>query len=386
MEVFMKNRTFLFQKFFIALAFILAIFPSLKAENGILLYTPYTSISVPPGESITYTVDVKNTGNAVRNVDVYVAGLGKGWSSSLKAGGYNIKQISVLPGEKKKMTLKVEVPVKVNKGNHWFKVVARGYGVLSLLVNVSEQGTFKTEFTTDQVNIEGHADADFTFRTKLKNSTGEKQVYSLHANAPRGWNVTFKPNYKQATAVEIEPNNTENISIKVKPPYSAKAGSYKIPVRAVNRTTSADLELEVVISGSYSMDLTTPDGRLSTDITAGDQNEVELVVKNTGSTPLKQVVFDASKPKNWTVAFEPDTIRSIEAGKEAKVLAKITAADKAIPGDYVTKIIAKNPETKSDAAFRIAVKTPLLWGWLGILIIAATLGAISYLFRKYGRR
>jgi uncharacterized membrane protein len=386
MEVFMKNRTSLFQKLFIVVAFVLAVCPLLKAGNGILLYTPYTSVSVPPGESITYTVDVKNIGDAVRNVDVYVAGLGKGWSSSLKAGGYNIKQISVLPGEKKTMTLKVEVPVKVNKGNHWFKIVARDFDVLSLLVNVSEQGTFKTEFTTDQVNIEGHADADFTFRTKLKNSTGEKQVYSLHASAPRGWNVTFKPNYKQATAVEIEPNNTENISIKVDPPYNVKAGSYKIPVRAVNRTTSADLELEAVISGSYSMELTTPDGRLSTDITAGHKKDVELVVKNTGSTPLEQVVFDFSKPKNWTVAFDPDTIRSIEAGKEAKVLAKITAADKAIPGDYVTKISAKTPETKSLATFRIAVKTPLIWGWLGILIIVVTLAVIFYLFRKYGRR
>jgi uncharacterized membrane protein len=154
----------------------------------------------------------------------------------------------------------------------------------------------------------------------------------------------------------------------------------------VNRTTSADLELEAVISGSYSMELTTPDGRLSADITAGHKKDVELVVKNTGSTPLEQVVFDFSKPKNWTVAFDPDTIRSIEAGKEAKVLAKITAADKAIPGDYVTKISAKTPETKSLATFRIAVKTPLIWGWLGILIIVVTLAVIFYLFRKYGRR
>lgn len=375
-----------FQKVFILCALIIVSAPILRAEDGILLYTPYTSVSVPPGETVDYSIDVKNTGDTVRNVDIYVSGLGRDWTSTLKAGGYNIKRVSVLPGEKRTISMTVNVPSRVNKGNHWFKVVARNFDVLPLLINVSEQGTLKTEFTTDHVNMEGHADADFTFNTKLKNSTGQKQVYSFHAEAPRGWKVIFKPNYKQATAVEVEPNGTKNVSVKIDPPYNVKAGSYKIPIRAVNRSTSAELELEVVISASYEMDLTTPDGRLSAGITAGDEKVIELLLKNTGSGVLEEVVFDANKPKNWSISFEPDTIKRLEAGKSIKAKALIKSADKAIPGDYVTKITAKTPETKSLASLRISVKTPLLWGWMGILIIAGTLGVIFYLFKKYGRR
>ena len=382
----MRNIFNAFQKVFILSVLFFALAPTMKAENGILLYTPYTSVSVPPGETVDYSIDVKNTGSSLRNVAIYVTRPGKSWSTALKAGGYNIRQISVLPGEKKTVSLTVNVPAKVNKGNHWIKVVAKNFDVLPLLINVSEQGTFKTDFTTDQVNMEGHADDDFTFKTKLKNSTGEKQVYSFHANAPRGWNVIFKPNYKQATAVEVGPNETKNVSVKIDPPYNVKAGSYKIPVMAVNRSTSAELQLEVVISGSYKMDLTTPDGRVSAGITAGDQKEIELLVKNTGSSDLESVVLDANNPKNWTVSFKPDTIKSIKAGESAKAKALIKSADKAIPGDYVTKITARTSETKSMATFRMSVKTPLLWGWLGILIILVTLGIIFYLFRKYGRR
>ena len=122
--------------------------------------------------------------------------------------------------------------------------------------------------------------------------------------APKRWNVTFKPNYKQATAVEIEPNESTSINIEIDPPHNVEAGTYNIPVRAVTSSTSAELELEVVITGSYEMELTTPSGLLSSDITAGKEERIELLVKNTGSSELKNIRFSASEPRNWTVSFE----------------------------------------------------------------------------------
>jgi uncharacterized membrane protein len=331
-------------------------------------------------------VDIRNNSSETKNVAVVLSGLPSGWNATLKAGGYSVKSIAVLPGERKTLSLKVDVPMKVNKGLHHFRLIARNYDVLTLSVDVSEQGTYKSEFTSDQVNMEGHSKSNFTFTTKLKNNTGEKQMYSLRAKVQPGWNVIFKPNYKQATAVEIEANNTSNISIEIKPPYNVEAGTYGIPVQAVNSFTSAELTLEVVITASYEMELTTPTGLLSSKITAGKEKKTELLVKNTGSGELSNVTFRSSKPKNWSVGFEPDTISHIEAGGEVPVMATIQADDKAIPGDYVTNITAQTPEVSSSVSLRISVKTPLLWGWLGILIILVTLGLIYYLFRKYGRR
>ncbi len=68
------------------------------------------------------------------------------------------------------------------------------------------------------------------------------------------------------------------------------------------------------------------------------------------------------------------------------VTATIKADKKAIPGDYVTNLEARTPEASSKASFRMSVKTPMLWGWIGVLIIAAAIGTVWYLFRKYGRR
>jgi uncharacterized membrane protein len=234
--------------------------------------------------------------------------------------------------------------------------------------------------------MQGHSKSNFTFTAKLKNQTGEKQVYSLQALAPQGWNVIFKPNYKQATAVEIEPNSTSNISIEIKPPYNIKAGTYKIPVQASNRTTSANLELEVIITGTYEIELTTPTGLLSTSITAGKKKRIELMVRNTGSGELSNITFSASKPKDWDIDFEPDTVLHLNAGENTRLYATLTAYDKAVPGDYAANITARTAETTSTAAFRIQVKTPLLWAWVGILVILGAIGGVYYLFRKYGRR
>jgi len=356
------------------------------AANSVTLYTPYTKISVPPGESIDYTIDVINNSSELQNVEISLAGMPKGWNYILKSGGWNIGQLSILPGEKKSLSLKVEVPLKVNKGSYRFKVMAGGFYSLPLVVIVSEQGTFETEFTTGQPNMEGHASSSFTFKADLKNRTADKQLYALKANAGRGWNVTFKANYKQVTSVSIDANSAEDITIDIDPPDKIEAGTYKIPVIAATSSTSASLELEVVITGSYEMELTTPGGLLSTSITAGDEKRVELLIKNTGSAELTDISLSYSAPVNWNVTFDPKKVDNLEPGKDVRVLATVKADKKAIAGDYVTNLEARTPEVSSKAAFRISVKTPMLWGWIGVLIIIAALGSVYYLFRKYGRR
>ena len=359
---------------------------AVEADQSVTLYTPYTKISVPPGESINYSIEVINNSKEIKNEEITVSRMPRGWTYILKSGSWNIKQLSILPGEKKTLSLKVQVPLKVNKGNYHFNVLANGMASLPLAVNVSKQGTFKTEFTTDQSNMEGNSKSSFTFKANLKNGTDDKQVFALESNAPRGWDVAFKANYKQVASVNVDENSAKDITIEIKPPSQVKAGKYKIPIRAVTGNTTATLELEVVVTGSYSMELTTPTGLLSTHITAGDEKKIELVVRNTGSSVLEGIKISSSKPLNWDITFEPKQIERLEPGKSEEVYATIKAAKKAIAGDYVTTINAKTPEASSKAEFRVSVKTSMIMGWIGIFIIFAALGSVIYLFRKYGRR
>jgi uncharacterized membrane protein len=157
-------------------------------------------------------------------------------------------------------------------------------------------------------------------------------------------------------------------------------------VSASNSSSSGDLELEVVITGSYGMELSTPTGLLSTDITAGESKQIDLVVVNTGSSELSDIKPEFSAPVNWSVTFDPKKVDRLQTGQSTHIYATLKADKKAIPGDYVLNLEAKTPEISSKASFRISVETPLLWGWIGVVITLAALGSVYYLFRKYGRR
>jgi uncharacterized membrane protein len=257
---------------------------------------------------------------------------------------------------------------------------------LPLEINVSTGGSNETQLTCDQKNMEGTSNSSFSFKAVLKNQTSTNQQYALMANAPQGWSVLIKPNYQQATSTEVEANSTKDITYEIKPPSMTAAGKYKIPVSAVSGSTSAQIELEVVITGSYEMVLNTPTGLVSTNLTAGEEKKVELIVTNTGSVALANIELNASKPQNWEITFDPKKIEKVMPGQTEKVYATIIADKKAIPGDYVANIDAKTPEANSTISFRISVKTPILAGWLGILVIIAALSGVFYLFRKFGRR
>lgn len=357
-----------------------------ESDKKVILYTPYTKIAVPPGESVNYSIDVINNSDEVKNANISIKGMPRGWTYEIKAGTWIVSELSVLPKERKNFSLKVDIPLKVNKGTYRFTVVAEGLGELPLSITVSKQGTYQTDFTTNQPNMQGNSKSTFTFNATLKNQTADQQLYALVAQAPRGWNVIFKANYKQATSAQVEPNATQNITIDINPPANVEAGTYKIPVRAATSTTSADLELEVVITGTYQMELTTPRGLLSAEITAGDTKRLDLVIKNTGSAELKDIQLSSGKPVDWEVTFEPTKIDRLKAGETANAVAIVKASKKALPGDYVTKISAKTPEVNSSADFRITVRTPMIWGWMGVLVILVALGCVYFLFRKYGRR
>ena len=134
------------------------------------------------------------------------------------------------------------------------------------------------------------------------------------------------------------------------------------------------------------MELSTPTGLLSTNITAGDVKRVELAVNNTGSSELNDIKLSFTAPINWDITFDPQKVDKLQPGKVAQVFATIKADKKAIAGDYVAGIEAKTPEIGSRISFRISVETSILRGWIGVLIIIIALGSVYYLFRKYGRR
>jgi uncharacterized membrane protein len=280
-------------------------------SDSVKLYTPYLKISVAPGEAVDYSVDLINNSAVIRDAEITVSGIPASWNHSVKSGGFNVREISVLPGDKKSFTLRVEVPLKVNRGSYRFQVKAGDLDVLPLTLIVASQGTYKTEFTTRQANMQGTSTSTFNFQTIINNLTADNQHYALTASYPPGWVVTFKPNYQQATSVDVLANGKVDMGIDVNPPDNTKAGTYNIKAMVATSASTASIDLEVVITGTYGLNLTTPTGLLSTSITAGETKRLDLLVRNTGSIDLLNVKLESGTPINWELAFEPSEIDRI---------------------------------------------------------------------------
>lgn len=360
------------------------------AVGGIELYTPYTGIAVTPGESINYSFEVMNGTAEIQQVSIEVANLPEQWSYELISGGWQLHELAVKPNEFTDFSINVDVPLEVEKGTYSFDVIARNQsGVVETLpvqIEVTEEGTFRTELTSEQPNMEGHADSTFTYKVTLRNRTADEQRYALKANAPEGWGVSFQVDGENVTSVTVESNATKDFDAVVTPPPEVEAGDYSIPISASTNSTSAEVNLETVITGNYAMEVSTPSGRLSETITAGREKTIQLAVTNTGSVPINDVKLSAQQPVDWTVTFAQDTIPVIEPGQTATVQTTIQASKDAIAGDYIVSIDASGAGAAGKADFRMQVETSMLWGWIGVLIIACVLAGIYYVMRKYGRR
>ena len=244
----------------------------------------------------------------------------------------------------------------------------------------------KSSFTAKLMNIEAATNEVFRYTTTLHNGDNKSKVVELKATLPIGWMISYKVDGNQVTSVAMDAGKTQDIYIEINSTPSADPNKYKIPVKAVSTLDTLVLNLEAVVKGSYALALTTPTGRLSEEVTSGSHLDIQLVVKNSGTLPLNNIDLASQLPTNWEASFEPAKITRLEPGKSQELKARLKVPDKTIAGDYAATFTASSPNGNSPAVFRIIVKTSLLSGWIGIMVILLSIGLVYYLIRKYGRR
>lgn len=284
--------------------------------------------------------------------------------------------------------MSVLYPITKKSISHfWFLFV---FLMSGLLINASAQvqgkSNGKSGFKANLINIEAAANETFRYNATLHNGTAETKIYELQAKIPEGWWATFSAGGSQVTSLQIEPGKAQDVAIELHVRPESKPGKYAFSVTAISAGDSLTLDLEAVLRGAFGIELTTPSGRLSDDITEGSTKEIRFIVRNTATLPLENVELTAQTPASWEVTFEPSKIVRVDPGSTTDVKVTIKVPDKTIAGDYITTLSAKNAGASTSASFRMTVKTSILSGWIGILVIVLAISIVYYLIRKYGRR
>lgn len=352
------------------------------------LSTDYPGVAVGPGEATTFALDV--TSDRRERVDLRVTEAPAKWGITLRGGGFEVSTVYTDPESPPAVELEVRVPADAAPGGYRVVVEGRRAGQRRTLVvdlNVADDVAGAFELTSEFSSLRGKSSDTFSFDLTLRNSSARAATFGLAATGPDGWVVDARPSAStQATTVNVEAGSTATITVTADPPESVTAGSYPITIRAAGGGRTLDTELTAEVVGSFTMSFTTANERLNARGRAGGSSSVALVVGNDGSAPLEQVTFSATPPSGWEVTFEPETIDRIRPGEERTVTARIKPSGDAVAGDYDVNITASSSGVTEDLALRFAVGTSGLFGFFGIAVIAAAVGGLLWVFRRYGRR
>jgi uncharacterized membrane protein len=376
----------------IASSLILATFvPVVTANDGLEVTTPFTAVSVAPGNKVSFDLQVSSTRSA--NVDLSLGGVPSGWTASIFGGGFVVDGVAVTPGTPAKVRLDVTVPATATAGASTVRVTARGGGAedtLPIAIRVNAEAAGDLTLTTNTPELTGASDKSFKFDLQFKNDTAQDVTVSATATGPDGWTIdTTLTGATDAASTVVKAGSTQSISVSAKAPEGTPADSYPIKVTATAGDRSVDADLSIAVTGSYTMTLSTPDQRLSTSGSAGSAKTMSFVVENTGTAPLTKVTLEGTPPSGWKVVVDPaDGIATIQPKQTGTINATITPSGDAVAGDYVVTFKATSTEdtTGADAQIRFSVETSPIWAIVGIALILLILGGLYYIFRTYGRR
>jgi len=385
----------------------LAIFPGFcsaqeKAESrparSITMATEYPGVEVPVQEDVSMDVIFHNKGRSDENVEVWLSDIPPGWKARIKTYRFTVTGVHVPAGEDKTLTFDARPPADVKPGKYTFRIeaktqdgnftMARQVLVIVTAVEAKADDDRGVKLTTSYPEIRGPSDAAFEFSMEVNSQLDDDAVFDLFAQGPRGWEINFKPAYetKFITSLRLKANQNQTIAVEVKPPPMTAAGQYPINVRVSSGDAKGEVQLAVILTGTYALEVGTASGLLSLEARRGKAANLSFYVKNTGSAANHAVKFMSFKPENWQVEFNPENIDVVEPGELKQVELTITPNEDALVGDYSVGVNVEGEKANKVIELRTTVKASSAWGFIGIAIILIVIAGLFGLFRWLGRR
>lgn len=374
--------------FALALTMLPALVPATLAAEGLSVTTQFPAVTVTPGTQVS--IDLSVDANEDARVALTLSGVPAGWTAQLHGGGYVVGAVFVNGTDPTDVRLDVDVPSDAS-GTTRITVRASATGTtVDLPIDITAQAGAGGEvgLETDVVALQGPASDTFTFTTTLRNDKEEDLTFTTTAEGPPDWDVEAKATAQSnAVSAVVKAGAVAQLTVTATPPDDVAAGEYPVRLTVTAGEETLTEDLQVVVTGSYTLELSTPTQVLSNRGSAGTVTDQQFRITNTGSAALTNVVMTATPPGEWTVTFEPETTPTLEAGDFVDVTARITPSGDAIAGDYTISFRASAEDADDDSAdIRFTVEASIIGAVLGVALIAAALGGLFWVFRRYGRR
>ena len=359
--------------------------------KGIFLLSDYPAVTLRPGTTSTINLRVQNYALPPERLALSVSGVPSGWTATLLGGGQPVAAAMPSTNSSVSIELRVDVPKDAPVGTTNLTVNAQGPTVnatLPVAVTLATDLPAKLALNPQLPELRGTSKSNFEFQLGIKNDSGKKVTVSLSAQAPPNFDATFTEQYgsQELNALPLDPGQSKDVKLKVRPPNTVAAGKYKVTAKVSADDATAASELVLDITGQPKIDIAGREGVLSAKASAGQETSIPVILTNSGTAPAEQIELSGSVPTGWKVNFEPKTVDRIAPNENKEVQAMVTPAAKAVAGDYVTTVRAAARGESASQSFRVAVTTSTIWGIVGIALIGGALLVMIGAVVWFGRR
>lgn len=356
-------------------------------------------------EAVTTTANLDtvlcNGTNRTMLVNLETSGLPEGWTARFRprVGSFLITSIELAPEQREDLQLRIRGPRDQSAADFTMTLLAKS-ATGDVLVEKSlrlqrvegaPEDPGEVTVTSNYPFLSGPTTTLFEFEVSVVNNTPEDVSLNLGALFPQGWRVQFLPAFgaeRLITNVSIVTQLNQRIKVRVSPPALAPAGDYPIVVRLADEEEIyvREIPLQVTLTGTFDVFMTTPDGRLNVNAEAGSAQAATVQLVNTGTADITNLGLIADTPAGWEIEWQTANIESIPVNNLINVGVDITPPSDAVPGDYLVTLRARNNDIQDQVSLRITVEKSTVWQWVGIGILIAVIFALVGMFVRLGRR
>src|SRR5947207_2615509 len=294
--------------------------------KGLFLLTDYPAVTLRPGTTSSINLKLQNYGLPPERLALSVAGVPSGWTATLIGGGQPVAAALPATNSNVPLELRLDVPKDAPVGSTNLTVIARGSTPeaspsLPIEVKLATDLPAKLTLNPQLPELRGTSKSSFEFQLGIKNDSPKKVLVSLSAQAPQNFDATYTEQYgsQELNALPLDPGQSKDVKLKVRPPNTVGAGKYNITARATAEDAVVNTELVVDVTGTPKIDIAGRDGVLSAKANAGKETTIPVILTNTGTAPAEQIELSGSVPPGWKINFEPKAIDKIAPNENKEV-------------------------------------------------------------------
>lgn len=232
---------------------------------------------------------------------------------------------------------------------------------------------------------------EMTIPLNLENTGIVNQTFSLNAEHNTSADVSYSFQEFNVTKLKINTGESESLDAKIDVPETARTGTYDIEFVVEDESKASEsISLEIresqEVNNERRIDLNADQSYVG--IKPGQQKEVSVRVRNSGNVMLDNVELNVEAPENWETEVSRNNVPGIEQYGSFRSIVTVEAPANAETGDKFLEISASSDQTSTEEPERIrmTVQQESNLRYIGLGIMALSLGGLVFVYRKLGRR